>query len=297
MRHALAFALTLACAAPAWAAEPFTSPDILILGDSQIPFGTGPVFLDFFKNLETRCNASPAQKAQLSQLDTQKTAVIGVRSSSLHSWTARSGKAKGAICDVDPKWKVNAGTFGTINTTGNKYAQIGRGRPYQFCKKNHSAFEAMFAPGYYAPKLLFMSFLGNSTSRWSGSRQLALQDVKNMLSQVPQGTPCVFMTTLPSYSGKVTAKRLKAQENIRWAFKKAGKSCTFIEGANQQTIAANQGNRNHFRRTKAGKVKDIYHPNERAARKFFSIEMKSICKAVFKELPKTAPTHRPTVTR
>lgn len=284
----LSFALTLALcaltAAPLKAAEPFTSPDILILGDSQIPFGSGPVFLDFFENIKTRCATDATQAKNLTHIDTMKVAVIGVRSTSLHSWTARSGKAKGAVCDVDPKWRVNAGTFGFINRTGNKYAQIGRGAPYQFCTQGKSPFEAMFKTDYYAPKLLLMSFLGNSTSRWGDSREAALEDVRNMMAQVPQGTPCIFMTTSPSYSKKVTDKRLKAQENIKWAFREAGAACTFVEGATDQTIAANTGNPNHFRRSKSGKVKDIYHPNERAARKFFSIEMDNICNAVLSEL-------------
>lgn len=281
---ALTLALSLVTAPQIATAEEFVSPDILILGDSQIPFGSGPVFLDFFQNIKTHCAPTPAQQRDLDRLDDTKVAVIGVRSTSLHSWTARSGKAKGAVCDVDPKWKVNAGTFGYINRTGNKYAQIGHGEPYQFCEKGQSPFEAMFAPDYYAPKLLLMSFLGNSTSRWGGSREKALEDVQNMMAQVPAGTPCIFMTTSPSYSKKVTDKRLKAQENVKWAFEVAGASCTFVEGSTERTIAANQGNSSHFRRTKSGKVKDIYHPNERAARKFFSAEMDNICNAIFTQI-------------
>lgn len=291
-------ALTIAApffwSAPAQA-EPFVSPDILILGDSQIPFGSGPVFLDFFENIKNHCSPTPKQQTDLAQLDQMKVAVIGVRSSSLHSWTARKGAAKGSICDVDPKWKVNAGTYGFINRTGNKYAQIGRGAPYQFCKKDHSPFEAMFSDDYYAPKLLLMSFLGNATGRWAGSREKALQDVQSMMSQLPEGTPCIFMTTSPSYSKKVTDKRLKAQANIKWAFEEAGASCSFLEGSTAQTIAANQGNPSHFRRTKSGKVKDIFHPNERAARKFFSIEMDNICNAIFTQVATiTAPTTKKT---
>ncbi|QUJ75201.1 SGNH/GDSL hydrolase family protein [Sulfitobacter albidus] len=280
-------ALTLALSlfvTPLAAQEDFVSPDILILGDSQIPFGSGPVFLDFFKNIKTNCAPTRAQQNALAHIDAMKVAVIGVRSTSLHSWTARAGRAKGAVCDVDPKWKVNAGTYGIINRTGNKYAQIGRGRPYQFCQRGQSPFEAMFAPDYYAPKLLLMSFLGNSSGRWADSRERALADVQDMMEQVPPGTPCIFMTTSPSFSKKVTDRRLKAQENIKWAFEISGASCSFVEGATARTIAANQGNRSHFRRAKSGKVKDIYHPNERAARKFFSAEMDNICAAVLTQL-------------
>lgn len=293
MLRATIFALALPFLAPAAAqAEQFVSPDIVILGDSQIPFGSGPAFLDFFENIKTHCPPNARQQQDLQKLGEMKVAVIGVRSTSLHSWTARSGASKGSICNVDPKWKVNAGTFGVINNTGNKYAQIGRGRPYQFCKSGQSAFEAMFADGYYAPKLLLMSFLGNSTGRWGESREQALTDVKKTMAQLPEGTPCIFMTTSPSYSKKVTQKRLKAQANIKWAFEEAGANCTFIEGSTSRTIAANQGNSRHFRRTKSGKVKDIFHPNERAARKFFSIEKGNICNAIYSEIETaTKPNH------
>ena len=124
----------------------FVSPTILILGDSQIPFGSGPVFLEFFENIESHCPPTPEQSKNLAVLADKKVAVIGVRSTSLPSWTSTMGRAKGAICDVDPKWHVNAGTYGFINTTGNKYKQIGKGDNYQFCAKGKSAFQTMFRP-------------------------------------------------------------------------------------------------------------------------------------------------------
>lgn len=270
-------------------AEPFVSPDILILGDSQIPFGSGPAFLNFFENIKSHCPPNAKQRKALASLGDMNVGVIGVRSTSLHSWTTRRGGAKRAICDVDPKWKVNAGTYGIINKTGSKYAQIGRGRPYQFCKSGKSAFEAMFAPDYYQPKLLLMSFLGNATKRWGQSRDKALADVRAMMSQIPRGTPCIFMTTAPAYSKKIITRRLKAQANIKWAFQKAGAACTFVEGSTPQTVAANQGNKAYFRLTKSGKVKDPFHPNERAAKNFFAIEMGNICNAIYTELVDAMP--------
>lgn len=272
-------------------ADPFVSPDILVLGDSQIPFGSGPAFLEFFENIKTHCPPTPAQKAALANLDDMKVAVIGVRSTSLHSWTARKGRAKGAICDVDRKWKANAGTFGFINRTGNKYAQMGRGKHYQFCKKGMSPFEAMFRPDYYQPKLLLLSFLGNSTKRWGNDREKALEDVQKMMAQVPAGTPCIFMTTAPPYSKKIVNRRLKAQANIKWAFEQTPGSCTFVEGATPQTVAANEGNRQYFRLNKSGRVKDPFHPNEEAAKNFFAIEMGNICNAIYTEIaPPSGPS-------
>ena len=84
-------------------------------------------------------------------------------------------------------------------------------------------------------------------------------------------------------------RRLKAQANIKWAFEEAGAACTFIEGATPQTVKANQGNAKFFRRNKKGRVKDPFHPNERAAKNFFSIEMGNICNAIYTEIADAAP--------
>ncbi len=288
MRLIPALLSALLLATPAQA-EDFVSPDIVILGDSQIPFGSGPVFLDFFENIKDHCPPTDAQAQDLKTLGEMNVAVIGVRSTSLHSWTARKGRGKGAICDVDKKWKANAGTFGFINRSSHKYVQIGRGKPYQFCKPGKSAFEAMFAPDYYKPRLLLMSFLGNATKRWGTSREKALEDVQKTMAQIPAGMPCIFMTTAPAYSEKIIKRRLKAQANIKWAFEEAGAECTFIEGATPRTVAANQGNKQYFRLNKSGRVKDPFHPNEKAAKNFFAIEMETICTAIYKEIGDAMP--------
>ena len=254
MRLLTPFFMLLLASLPA-RADPFVSPDIVILGDSQIPFGSGPAFLEFFENIKSHCPPTAAQKADLQKLGAMQVAVIGVRSTALQHWTARKGRAKGAICNVDKKWKANAGTFGIINRTSHRYVQIGQGRPYQFCKKGKSAFEAMFAPDYYKPRLLLMSFLGNATKRWGNNPDKALEDVRATMSQIPPGTPCIFMTTAPAYSEKIVKRRLKAQANIKWAFEQTGAACTFIEGATPATVAANQGNKKFFRLKPGGAVR------------------------------------------
>lgn len=280
---AAAFPVSLA------AQSDFDSPSIVILGDSQMSFGSGPVFQEFFENIKTNCPPNPRQAKDLDALADKKVAVIGVRSTSLHSWTARGGRAKGAICDVDPKWKVNAGTYGVINTTGNEFKQMGQGAPYQFCEKGKSPFEAMFRPDYYAPKLILLSFLGNSASRWAGDYDLALSDVRKMNSQLPPDTPCIFMTTAPAYTKKVADLRLKAQENLKRAFAQTRSQCSFVEGSTPQTVAANQGNASFFRQNKSGSVKDPYHPNKKAAKHFFSLTKDDICTAVYEQIGDAIP--------
>lgn len=265
-------------------AEEFVSPEILILGDSQISFGSGPAFLEFFTDIKQHCHPNPQQEQNLKQLGEMRVGVIGVRSTSIGSWIARKGAAKNTICKEDRKWRVNAGTYGFVNTTGNKYVQIGKGREYQFCTPEKSAFEHMFRENYYDPKLLLMSFLGNSAKRWANSPQAAIDDVAEMMRQLPSDTPCIFMTTAPAFSKKIVDLRLKAQKNLMAAFEETGSRCTFVPGATPQTVAANQGNKHYFRLNKRGMVKDPYHPNAAAAKNFFALEMDGICNAIFTQI-------------
>lgn len=265
-------------------ASTFKSPDILVLGDSQLSFGSGPVFLDFFKDIKSHCAPSLQQQLDLQQLGEMSVGVIGVRSTSLHSWTAQKGSAKGSVCDVDPKWKVNASVFGIIKKHKTKYVQIGQKDPYKFCKKDKSPFEAMFDNGYYNPKLIIMSFLGNSASRWAGNKEAAKKDVVRTMRQIPDDLPCIFMTTAPSFKKKTVDLRWHAQKNVKQAFKEAGSRCSFVEGHTIETVQANLGNKRYFRLNKSGKVKDPFHPNRQAAKKFLSIEMSEICMAIFDQI-------------
>jgi len=264
--------------------EDFVSPEILILGDSQISFGSGPAFLEFFTDIKKHCNPNNTQKQHLQELGEMRVGVIGVRSTSIHSWVQRRGKSKDQICEEDRKWRVNAGTYGFVNMSDNKYVQIGKGKEYQFCAPNKSAFEHMFRPGYYEPQLLLLSFLGNSARRWAESEEKAIEDVTKMMEQLPPNMPCIFMTTAPAYSEKIVNLRLKAQKNVMAAFEKTGSRCTFVPGATPQTVAANQGNKSYFRLNKNGMVKDPYHPNEAAAKNFFALELNGICNAIFDQV-------------
>jgi len=264
--------------------EEFQSPDILVLGDSQLTFGAGPAFLEFFQDIKAHCSPDTDQKRDLEKLGHMSVGVIGVRSTSLPSWTARKGRQKGLVCDIDPKWKVNAGTYGAINQSSNPYVQIGSGKTYNFCKKGKSPFEAMFEDKYYMPKLFIMFFLGNSARRWANSKDAAFSDVKETMRQLPPGMPCIFMTTAPAYRKKTVDLRLAAQKNVQQAFEETGMRCDFVPGLTPETVAANLGNKHYFRLNKAGKVKDPYHPNRKAAKNFFAVEMDDICKAIFHQV-------------
>lgn len=268
-------------------AQNFRSPDILVLGDSQISFGSGPAFVSLLSDLKTTCAANKRQQKALDQLGDMEVGVIGVRSTSIHSWTARGGAAKGSVCDVDKKWKVNAGTYGAVNKTKNEFVQIGQGRNYQFCSAGKSPFETMFRDDYYAPKLLVLAFMGNAAKRWAKHDDLTRQDAQRLAKQLPKDIPCVFMTTAPAYKQTSTKLRLQAQENIKAALAREGNRCTFVEGLTPDTISAIQGNKSFFRLNKSGGVKDPYHPNKRGALHHLKLRAPAMCEAIFTALTKT----------
>jgi hypothetical protein len=256
------------------AQDNFENPDVLVLGDSQLSFGAGVAFVEFFKKNGASCGLPKSASI----------GVIGVRSSQLVAWTAREAAGKKSICDVDPKWKVNAGSFGVVNKTNNKYVQIGQGASYQFCKPGISPFQAMFAEGYYDPKLLVLFILGNATERWANSEADALYDVRRTVKDLPADLPCVFMTTAPAYTEKVVRQRKQAQDNVEKAFAAVGRRCSFVRGYTDATISANLGNAANFRRKPDGSVKDPYHPTEDSARQFLSLVKNDFCKAIRTQL-------------
>jgi hypothetical protein len=255
-------------------AEVQGSPDILVLGDSQLSFGAGVAFVELFGAMRGDCGLPP----------TTTVGVIGVRSSTLQSWTATAKSAKSAICDVDPKWKVNAGAYGTLSQGETPYVQIGRGDQFQFCSPERSPLESVFHDGYYQPDLVLMFLMGNATERWADSPEAALQDVRSFMADLPKDQPCIFMTSAPPYGEKSVRQRQKAQDNIAAAFARAGGRCSFVPGFTTETVAENMGNAANFRRKASGKVKDPYHPTEAAARKFMTLQRDAICRAVAEQL-------------
>lgn len=255
-------------------AQTRASPDILVLGDSQLTFGAGQAFVAILDELRGRCGLSR---------DTT-VGVIGVRSSSLQSWTSKGRSAKGAICDIDPKWKVNAGAYGQLSQGANPYVQIGQGERFQFCRDNLSPLQAVFHDGYYQPKLLIMFLLGNATQRWAASAEAALQDARAFVADLPAGQPCIFMTSAPTYGEKSVRLRQAAQTNIEAAFATLGGQCSFVAGLTPETIHENLGNAANFRRSASGKVKDPLHPTEGAAHRFMALQRDTLCKALSTQL-------------
>ena len=274
LARSLATALIGLFLGQAAAAEAPGSPDVLILGDSQLSFGAGEAFVEWFDQMKGTCGLRRDATV----------GVIGVRSSSLLSWTSRGTSAKAAICKVDPKWKVNAGVFGSLSQGENPYVQIGQGKQFQFCPPALSPLEAVFHEGYYRPELVIMFLMGNAAERWAGSPDAALQDVRAFVADLPPGQPCIFMTSAPPYGAKVVGLRQRAQDNLAVAFAKAGRQCSFVPGFTAETVRENLGNARNFRRHASGKVKDPYHPIKVGAQRFMALQSTALCRAVAEQL-------------
>ena len=283
----VAVVLVVLSAPTARAQDTFKSPEILVLGDSQLTFGGGPVFLDFFKSLKERCAPTLRSNRDLNQIDEGTAAVIGVRSTSLHTWTARDGSSKGAVCDIDPKWKVNASIFGDVDYDDRDYVQIGQGASYDFCEPRQTPFQTMFREDYYQPDLLVMYFLGNAARRWATEPELTARDVRRTVEQLPKDMACVFISTAPAYRQSTIDLRVDAQNGIERAFAENGNRCSFVQGHTEETIASNRGNARHFRRNSSGGVKDPYHPNQRAQVRFLELITPQICEAVADQLSRS----------
>lgn len=275
--------LNIFCSQVAHSSE-FKSPEIFILGDSQLQFGSGPAFQDFFSNIHEQCGHNPYFNEVTKSLNNAPTGVLGVGSTSLNSWTRRDDASKKRICTDNPKWVLNASTFGTLKYTHKNFLEIGQKEPFHFCKQDRSAFEMMFDNQFYDPKLFVMFFLGNSSKRWATSLEDAKEDVIQAMQQIPAGMPCVFMTTAPPYHQRMIEKRYNGQNNLRKAFQDVGSRCSFVSGLTPETINVNVANDDNFKfNVKAGKVKDPFHPNAKAAKIFLNLKRKNICRAVLEQ--------------
>ena len=276
---ALAAATLMVVAAGTAAAGKFRAPEVFLLGDSQFAFGAGPTFFEFFDNFTENCGPYSKDERLIADIDAMKVSVMGVRSTAIHSWVAHKWKRKKFVCEPDPKWQVNARLYGWPGRTDGTYVQLGRAPDFQVCKPNKSALELMVGDKMAQPKLMMFFFMGNAVHRWANAPIRTAKDVRKLMEQLPKTTSCIVMTSVPSYKKKENRLRWKAQEGLKRAFAEAGSRCTFISGHTARSVRAFQNNPRHFRRNRAGRVKDPYHPNQRGAQAFAELHRKALCSA------------------
>ena len=265
------------------AASPQSS-EILVLGDSQLSFGAGPVFSTFFGDLPNQCRPHITDPRDLALLKDKRFAMIGTRSTSLQSWTSNRGRAWELLCHKDKRWGVNASVWGTLKPPKRRYVQIGEGANFQFCTRPETPLQNLFATGYYSPQLLMIFVGGNGAARLAHQPESAKQDVAAFLASLPENTGCVFMMTAPVLSKSLNDQRLVAQDSLRTAFADHGNRCAFVEGHTRETRKAIEGQVRFFRQREDGTVKDPYHANEGAAGLFLNARRKSLCHALVDQL-------------
>lgn len=269
------------------------STEILVLGDSQLSFGAGPVLSAFFADLANQCRAHVDDPDAVDALAGKRFAMIGTRSTSLQSWTTNTGRAWELLCHKDKRWGVNASTWGTVKPPKKRYVQIGEGAHFQFCATPETPLQNLFATGYYTPELLMVFVGGNGAGRLARDPAQARRDVAAFVADLPRDTGCVFMMTAPVYPKALNDERLVAQANLRAAFAAHGGRCAFVDGHTPATRAAIEGQSQFFRRREDGTVKDPYHANEAAAARFLERRRGPLCRALADQLrrrPDSAPS-------
>ncbi len=270
-------------------AGPFKAPEIFVLGDSQLAFGAGRVFYDFFKGFKDNCGSAVDAPRLVRQVDGMSVGVMGVRSTSIHSWVSRKWVRKKMICKPDPKWGVNARLFGWKKHRDASYVQLGRAADFRVCRQGRSVLQSMLAKPTSHPRLLVLFFMGNSVGRWANARAKTTRDLRKLKAQLPIDMPCVIMTTAPSYRKRENRVRWRAQAGLRRAVNQVGLRCAFVAGHTRQTVAAMQSNARYYRRYRSGRVKDPYHPNHAGAARFMVLRRQAICSAVIAQMKRKAP--------
>ncbi len=278
-------------------AKQFISPDILVLGDSQLSFGSGKLMLDFFTNFDRHCERHVDDKATLARISKMRTTMLGTRSTSLQSWVTTHGRAWNSMCVKDKTWGVNSSVWGHNSTPKRLYYQIGEGQKYQFCKRGKTPLQAMLRDDYYTPELVFFYLIGNGAKRLVEDSDAAASDVKRLVRQLPMHQKCVFMTTTPIHTPRRNKMRTQAEINLRKAFAAHGNRCTFVSAFKPKAVAGIQGKAKYFRRKKSGRVKDPFHPNEAATKLFLDLNKSDVCKAVASELTPMVVSDMPTKKR
>jgi hypothetical protein len=256
--------------------------DLLVIGDSQISFGSGPAFEAFFADFATHCADADITAQQRMAVSDLKVGMVGVRSTGLTTWLARSNRGKRMMCvrDPDPRGLVNASVWGAMQRNQKqRWVQIGDAPGYRYCKQGQSTLRAMLATFPRPPKLIMFHVMATDSFRWTTPKRIE-DDLKRLEADLPNKTACIYFTTAPTYRTSVNARRVRAQAKLAAAISKTGSRCRLINGLTPATRKAFEGNAAFFYRHKSGRVRDPYHPTNAAARVYLKRHAKAVCKAV-----------------
>lgn len=273
------FALTLSLSSVS--AQSLADPDLLVIGDSQILFRGGPAYVDHFSKLAETCGALiPKRAADFKTHFSGDVGVAGVRAAAINSWLAREGKQKDTLCVPQKSWPKNARGFGALHTPDQKFHQTASDGNYPLCQPDQSPMEALFKGVAIKPKLLVFSMLGGYSKNWAKDEALAHKHAAELAAQVPKNTPCLYLTTAPSFSENHNSDRLKGQDHFFDGIQKAGGACLPVRGLTDETISAFQGNNKFYKTREDGTVRDVFHPNDLGVRTFLKKVSPAMCQAL-----------------
>ena len=273
--------IALSIGASSAPAQSLQDADLLIVGDSQILFRGGPAYLDHFNKIAETCSALiPERATDFKAHFSGDVGVAGIRAATTNSWLAREGKEKDTICVPEKSWPKNTRGFGVLHTPDQKFHQTASDGLYPLCQPNQSALEILFKEVGTKPKLLVLAILGKYADAWAKDKALAHEDAAELAAQVPANTPCIYLTTAPSFAGNHNAKRRLGQGHFFDGLKKAGGACLPVEGLTDETISAFQGNNKLYKAREDGTVRDIFHPNDLGIRTFLKATSPALCQAL-----------------
>lgn len=262
-------------------AQSLADPDVLVIGDSQILFRGGPAYVDHFNKLAETCSALIPERADdFKSHFTGDVGVAGIRAAAINSWLARRGKQKDRICVPQKSWPKNARGFGTLHTPDQKFHQTASDGNYPLCQPNQSPLETLFKDVAIKPKLLVFAILGGYSKNWAMDEALAHKHAVDLAAQVPENTPCLYLTTAPSFSGKQNTPRRKGQDHFYKGIEKTPGACLPVRGLTDETISTFQGNKAFYKVRDDGSVRDVFHPNDLGIRTFLKTVSPAICQAL-----------------
>lgn len=149
----------------------FRNTDILVLGDSQISIGSGRPLKALFSDLAKRCAPYVSRPDHIAALDRRSFGILGVRASSLQSWTTRSGPAWNLLCRKDRRFGVNGTAWGTMRSNrGRRSIQAGHDPKLRFCRRANTPIRNLLAPNYYRPKVVVFYTGGTGSGRLAAKK-------------------------------------------------------------------------------------------------------------------------------
>lgn len=264
--------------------QPSQAFQIVYFGDSQAALEMGTVAADFYEEVLDNCSDDHGGAPEFIGFATA--------SSSFHHWVQSSGPNKRLLCGREQA--VSALVLGNgLNRESVK--QNGHFPDFQpeVCRSGQSAMDSVFDLVQHVD-FVIANFMGNSayrSVRVNGRRVVQSseyryellpkfantefdlsKDLKQFLSKLPDGVPCLVMTTNPNRaSDTIRRQRIHAQAVIRRDIEASGR-CAYLDGVTPETEQVFRDNPDF--------LIDRFHISAKGSRWFLNHHKSQICALV-----------------